>query len=250
MQEDNLLIAPNTTQQDLSTTAPAQTLSAKTKPAVPDKFWDKDKQEVRVEALLKSYLELEKKLSAVTDPSRLDKVKLQQALGVPASAQEYELKIDHDLFTVDDEINARLHSAGFTPEQVQLVYDLAAEKMVPLIIELARDFEADREVEKLVKAFGGLEKWRAVSKQLLSFGQRHLPADVLSGLAGSYEGVMALYRLMQAGKPLDLNGAVAQTGAADETALKKIMQDPKYWRDKDAETVQKVTAGFKQIFGN
>lgn len=243
MQEDNLLMA-SATSKEVNEPMPTD------KPGVPDKFWDKEKKQIRVDALLKSYLELEKKLSSMADPSRMDKQKMQQALGVPSTARDYSIKIDHELFTVDDEINDRLHEAGFTPQQVQLVYDLAAEKMVPLIIELARDFEADREMEKLVKTFGGAEKWRTVSKQLLAYGQRHLPADVLTGLSGSYEGVMALYRLMQGNTPPSLQNAAKADVGTDEQGLKKLMQDPKYWREKDSETVQKVTAGFKQIFGN
>jgi hypothetical protein len=232
MQEDNLLTQTAPTPAD-------QKPDTKQHQTVPDKFWDKDKQEIRIEALLKSYLELEKKLSGQ---------KQKQAL--PPTPHDYALNLDHALFTVDDEINAKLFQAGFTQEQVQLVYDLAAEKMVPLIVELAQDFEADREMEKLVKAFGGPEKWAQVSKQLLSYGQQHLPADVLSGLAGSYEGVMALYRLMQAGKPFNLQDTKQDSASVDEQGLKKMMQDPKYWRDKDSDIVNKVTAGFKQIFNS
>lgn len=232
MQEDNLLM-----QNTPTTTEPV--LSTKQNPAVPDKFWDKDKQEIRVDALLKSYLELERKLSGQ---------KQKQAL--PPTPRDYAVNVDHALFTVDDEINAKLFQAGFTQEQVQLVYDLAAEKMVPLIVELAQDFEADREMEKLVKTFGGAEKWNHVSRQLLAYGRQHLPEDVLSGLAGSYEGVMALYRLMQAGKPFNLQDTTQGQDAVDEQGLKKMMQDPKYWRDKDSEIVNKVTAGFKQIFNS
>jgi hypothetical protein len=228
MQEENLLTQP---------VAAAQEQAAQ--PSVPDKFWDKDKQEIRVDALLKSYLELEKKLSAQ-----------KQKTHVPASPRDYTVNVDHALFTVDDEINEKLFQAGFTQEQVQIVYDLAAEKMVPLIVELARDFEADREMEKLVKTFGGAEKWAQIAKELLAFGQKNLPADVLSGLAGSYEGVMALYRLMQGGKPVQMQDAKYSADALNEQGLKKMMQDPKYWRDKDSEIVDKVTAGFKQIFNS
>lgn len=233
MQEDNLL----TTEPDTSTNI--NTKPADKKQGVPDKFWDKDKQEIRVDALLKSYLELEKKLSGLQA----------QTPAVPSTPGDYAVKLDHELFTIDDEINERLHQAGFTDKQVQLVYDLAAEKMVPLIIELARDFEADREIEKLVQTFGGMDKWRAVSKQLLAYGQRHLPADVVAGLSGSYEGVMALYRMMQgSGGTPNMQDTVKADAGLDEKGLKKMMQDPKYWRDKDADMVQKVTAGFKQIF--
>ncbi len=233
MQEDNLLIATH----DAADVAPK---NASAKLTVPEKFWDKEKQEVRIDALLKSYLELEKKFSAN------EKAKP----AVPDTPRDYSVKLEHDLFTTDDEINDRLHQAGFTDTQVQLVYDLATEKMVPLIIELARDFEADREIEKLVKTFGGMDKWRAVSKQLLAYGQKHLPADVVNGLSGSYEGVMALYRMMQSGANPNMQDNVTIDGAVDEKGLKKMMQDPKYWRDRDAEMVKKVTAGFKQIFNN
>lgn len=234
MQENNLL-----TQDSAPVPASQAALPNKVNPSVPDKFWDKDKQEIRVDALLKSYLELEKKLSAQ-----------KQKTGLPSSPRDYRVNVDHALFTVDDEINEKLFQAGFTQDQVQIVYDLAAEKMVPLIIELARDFEADREMEKLVQTFGGTEKWAQVAKELLAFGQKNLPADVLTGLAGSYEGVMALYRLMQGGKPVHMQDAKHSGDTVNEQSLKKMMQDPKYWRDKDSEIVDKVTAGFKQIFNN
>ena len=245
-QEDNLLSADSLT---MTTAKPVEKLA---KLNVPDKFWDKDKQEIRVDALLKSYLELEKKLSSdkqqtLKTPTEAVSVELQNLL-VPATPDDYNVTLNHDLFTVDDEINKRLHTAGFTDAQVQLVYDLAAEKMVPLIIELARDFEADCEIAKLVKNFGGMEKWRAVSKQLLAYGQQHFSADIVSGLSGSYEGVMALYRLMQNNTVPNLQDTLKIDGTLDEKGLKKMMEDPKYWRDKDAEMVKKVTAGFKQIF--
>ena len=70
-----------------------------------------------------------------------------------------------------------------------------------MIAAMAADYEADRELEKLVAHFGGEEKWREVSRQLLAFGQKSLPADVLLSLSSSHQGVMALYRMMKGEGP-------------------------------------------------
>ncbi len=78
-----------------------------------------------------------------------------------------------------------------------MVYDLAAERLVPMILELSADFKADREVEKLTAAFGGPQTWQEMSRQLLAYGKKTLPPDVLTNLSSSYEGVMALYRMMK-----------------------------------------------------
>jgi len=35
----------------------------------------------------------------------------------------------------------------------------------------------------------------------------------------------------------------------EEKELKLLMQDPKYWRDQDPETVKRVEEGFKRLYG-
>lgn len=140
-----------------------------------------------------------------------------------------------------------MHAQGFTNDQVQFVYDLAAEKMVPMVIEMAGDFKADREVEKLVEHFGGAEKWKEVSRQLLAFGQKNLPADSLDSLSSSYEGVIALYNMMNGDEPkITTHKNADKSGEMD---LQSMMRDPKYWRDKDPSFVSKVTEGFQRLYG-
>lgn len=200
---------------------------------IPSKFKDPKTGKLRLETMVQSYKELEKKLS--------------QTPSVPKSADEYCINCDHGVFEVDVELNKKLHEKGFTNDQVQLVYDLAAEKMVPLIIEMAGDFQAEREVEKLVEHFGGPEKWQEVARQLLSFGQKTLPADVLDSLSSSYEGVLALYNMMKGEEPAISHND--KSGNAGERDLQSMMRDPKYWRDKDPSFVAKVTEGFQKIYG-
>ena len=154
---------------------------------IPQKFKDPETGDVRTDALLRSYKELEKKLSGVPV--------------APGSPDEYCIDCSHGMFTADPEVNKRLHAIGITNEQAQEIYNLAAERLVPMVSGLASEFQADREVEKLINHLGGPEKWREVSRQLLAFGQKNLPADVLDSLSSSYEGVLALHRMMKSDEP-------------------------------------------------
>lgn len=218
---------------------------------VPVKFWDPDAGTIRVDALLKSYQELERKLSTPPDPSA-EKAKALSLLGVPASADEYCIRCDHGLFGPDTEINTRLHGAGYTPEQAQLLYDLAAEKLLPLLQEMAEGYQAEAELEKLIGHFGGEEKWRDLSGQMLAWGQRNLPAPLLSALSGTADGVMALHRLMAdgGGEPKVLRPGTGDGGGEGMGDLNRMIADPRYWRDRDPGFIAKVTEGFRRTYGS
>lgn len=224
------------------------------KPAnLPDKFWDARTGSVRTEALVRSYAALERKLSSLNAAPHSDeeRAKFHRLLGVPETPDGYCVKCDHGLFEPDARINEKLHAAAFTPDQAQLVYDMAAEKLVPLILDIAGEFQADRELERLVDHFGGKDRWREVSRQLLAYGRRALPEDVLNGLSASYEGVMALWRMMQAEQGTDMPHNIPESGdiSGGEKDLRKMMRDPKYWRDRDPAFVAKVTQGFRNLYG-
>ena len=103
---------------------------------VPEKFKNPETGAIRLDALVNSYGELEKKMSA------------KAAHSAPESYEEYSVNCEHGMFEPDDEINKRLHAKGLSQDQVQEVYDLAAERMVPMVKQIAHDFSADREVEK------------------------------------------------------------------------------------------------------
>lgn len=217
---------------------------------IPDKFWDDKSQSVRVDALVKSYLALEKKLSQSVPTPQDDETRARflKAAGVPETPDEYQVSIKDDLFEPDLDLHKRLHAKGFTPDRVQEVYDLAVEKMIPMIIDMASEFQADREVERLIAKFGGEDQWRQISRQMLMFGQKNLPPQVLEGLSSSYEGIVALYDMMQSKEPQTLDADMMQR-AGGATDLESMMRDPKYWRDKDPAFIAKVTQGFKDMYG-
>ena len=201
---------------------------------IPDKFKDQQSGMVKLGALVKSYGELEQKMSSRPK--------------TPASPQDYCIDCEHGLFEPDAHVNAKLHERGFTQEQAQAVYDLAAEKMVPMIRDIIADVSAEREIEKLIEHFGGADQWKEVSRQLLSFGTKSLPADVLDTLSSSFEGVLALHRMMESGEP-HLKRASSKAGQANANDLQSMMRDPRYWKDKDPAFIEKVTQGFEKLYG-
>ncbi len=113
--------------EDLLANAIGDQPNTSTRPEdVPEKFWDQEAGQLRVDALLKSYRELERRLSQRMAPPSPDAPeeevqRFRRSLGIPDSPGEYQITPKHDLCCVDDAVNKRLHDAGFTPAQAQLV---------------------------------------------------------------------------------------------------------------------------------
>jgi capsid protein len=87
---------------------------------LPDKFWDEKNGQVRLDALVKSYLELERKLGSA-------------GRDIPPGPDHYKVEVKSELLSPDPDVNRRLHAAGFSQEQAQLVYDLACDRLMPMI---------------------------------------------------------------------------------------------------------------------
>lgn len=228
--------------------------AASQRPAeVPEKFWDAERGVVRLDALLKSYRELEWRLSQRFAPPGEDapeeeKQRFRRALGVPERPEDYAIEARHELCGPDPEINARLHAAGFTCAQAQLVYDLAAERLLPLIAEAAQALQTERELDRLRAHFGGEERFRRVAAQLSAWGKANLPASVFEALASTCEGVLTLQRMMEKTEPA-LGREAEARDVSDEAALRALMRDPRYWRTREPEFVRRVTKGFRRLVG-
>ena len=233
---DNLLEA-STSEGATNLPSSAEAGVHKSRPAaLPDKFWDERTGQVRLDALIKSYLELERKLSALGSRN------------VPTGPNDYDIKINHDFLTADPNVNLRLHGAGFSHEQAQLVYDLAGERLMPMIGELASMFEADRQIERLAQYFGGTDRWREIARQIDAWGRAHLPVPVFEALSTTYEGIIAMHRMMTGDEPGLLRDGRGAAGAISEADLKQLMRDPRYWKQQDPVIVDKVRNGFKHLY--
>jgi hypothetical protein len=215
---------------------------------VPEKFWNPDSGSVRVDALVASYRALEQKMSSgagipVAEPSELP-----VAQSDPADADRgYEIATGHGLFESDAGVNEVMHDAGFTQDQAQVVYDLAAQVLQPIIDDYGADRNAMADEVRLEQQFGGTQKWAETQRQLRVWGQRHLPPDAYASLSSNYDGVLALHRLMQNEEPSVLRGG-AVGEAADEGTLRALIRDPRYWRDRYPAILRQVRDGFKRLY--
>ncbi len=201
---------------------------------LPDKFWDPARGDVNVGALWKSYQELERKFSAGHGGL------------IPDGPDDYCLECGDR--TPDAEVNAVLHQAGFTNDQAQLVYDLATHYVVPELDRRQKALATEKLIGRLEERFGGPERWAEVARQLDAWGKAHLPEDVLEVMGASYEGVLSLHRMMASDEPgvADRDGDTPRD--LDERGLRKLMEDPKYWRDRDPALIAKVRDGFKRLY--
>lgn len=220
---------------------------------VPPKFWDAEAGAVRTDALLKSYAELERHLGqkrtpdATTTGGRADLLK---QLGHPEKPEDYAPDLSANVLKNDPALNAKLHALGFTHPQVQAVYDLAAERLVPIMQDMARDMRAAGDLERLRAQFGGPEKWAEMARQLAAYGAKHVPPGVLPALTQSYDGVMMLHGMMTAAGGTGKTAHVTGQGAPDDgvAALHKMIADPRYWKDRDPDFIAQVTAGFERVY--
>lgn len=212
------------------------TVEASTPPeGLPRKFWDETAGAVRMEAMIKSYGDLERKLGGRTEPD------------IPETPDDYNIDTDDLALEADPEINARLHQAGFTREQAELVYRLAHEKLMPALAGMAEEYEVEGQVEQLKAHFGGTEQWRETSRQLRAWGEANLPTEALEALSGTRDGILTLHRMMVSSEPGIGPGGGDGVGD-DERKVKGLMNDPRYWRDRDPAMVEKVRRGFRKLY--
>ncbi|MBF0167686.1 MAG: hypothetical protein HQL45_08640 [Alphaproteobacteria bacterium] len=205
---------------------------------LPEKFWDAASNSPRLQELVRSYLELERRYGQ--EGGKMP--------GVPASHEEYSITEKHPMCGCDLEVNKRLHAAGFTNDQAQLVYDLAVERLMPTVEGMAGELHRGQHEGRLHQHFGGPERWEEVKRQLEAWGKANLSEEVLNALGSSAEGILALERMMRSGEP----GLRMQGGHEDmpqnEEDLKKMVADPRYWRQRDPAYMARVTEAFKRAY--
>lgn len=216
-----------------------QASAAAAKPGfLPDKFWNAADGAPRIEELARSYLELERRLGEAGG----------RASNIPAAPDQYSIAERHPMCGCDIEVNKRLHAAGFSNEQAQLVYDLAAERLLPTLQSLAADLESQRHAEALQRHYGGPDRFDEIKRQIKAWAKGNLSDDVFGALSTTAEGVIALERMMAGGEPgIGLRGA-EETGALSESDLKQMVADPRYWKSRDPAYMAKVTEAFKRAY--
>ncbi|QPO12833.1 hypothetical protein IT893_04740 [Thalassospira sp. A40-3] len=169
---------------------------------------------------------------------------------VPETPDAYAITLADGMEDIDADLNERLHAAGFSNAQAQLVYDLAGEVLSPLLGDLDQAAQRATDRAALTAEFGGAESWKKLAPKIESWGKANLPEAAFETLCQSADGVRAMHRMMTHGDEAALGKA---DGGAGETSLRseirRKMNDPRYWRDRDPTLVAEVQADFARLSG-
>ena len=214
---------------------------------IPEKFKSPDGT-LNAEALMKSYSELEKKMGTMVAIPTADsdthvREKFNRAIGVPQNASEYPT---NDVFD-DDSLREKFLEIGLTKHQVEKIYSIANDFLLPLVGDLISMRDDENAYGQLKNFFGSDEKMRDALNAINDFGQRFLPRDAFDELCATSQGIQGIYRMMQSVEPHVQTDKNTPENFSDDD-LRRMMRNPKYWRDNDPEYVRKIENGFKKLY--
>ena len=214
---------------------------------IPEKFLNKDGT-LNTAALLKSYSELEKKIGTMVSVPNADsdadtRAKFNRAIGVPNDSSEYPT---NELFD-DESLREKFFEIGLTSSQVEQIYRIAEEFLTPVLSELFDVQNETNAISELKNFFGDEQKMCDALNAINSFGEKYLPRDAFETLCATPQGIRSIYAMMQTMEPsIETNDAPQKNLTDDE--LRRMMRDPKYWRDMDPEYVRKIENGFRKLY--
>ena len=214
---------------------------------IPEKFRNNDGT-LNTEALMRSYNELEKKIGTMVSIPNADsdinaRQKFNRAIGVPDNASEYPV---HELYD-DENLRQKFLEIGLTKTQVERIYDIANEFLSPVISDLFSVRDESVAMNELKKFFGGTEKMTDCLHAINEFGERFLPREAFDELCATPQGIQSVYKMMQSMEPTVKTDKNENKNLSDSD-LRRMMRDPRYWRDGDSEYIRKIENGFKKLY--
>ncbi len=214
---------------------------------IPEKFLNTDGT-LNTDALLKSYSELEKKIgNMISVPDKNSdsetRAKFNRAIGVPDKADEYPINTLFD----DDALREKFLEIGLTSSQVEKIYQIAEDFLTPVISDLFNTQNETNAIAELKNFFGDEEKMKAALHAINSFGEKYLPREAFDELCSTPQGIRSVYTMMQSMEPT-VQTDDEQSKNLTDNDLRRMMRDPKYWRDQDPEYVRKIENGFKKLY--
>ena len=214
---------------------------------IPEKFLKEDGT-LNSEALIKSYTELEKKMGnmiSVPDDNSDEaaQTRFRHAIGVPDSADDYP----HNELFDDENVRQEFHKIGLTKSQVEKIYNIANEFLSPMLSEIISVRNESNAISELKEFFGSDEKMHDALIAIKSFGEKFLPIDAFNELCSTPRGIQGMYQMMQTMEPrVEIENS--ESKKLTDADLRRMMRDPKYWRDNDEEYIRKIENGFKKLY--
>ena len=219
---------------------------------VPDKFWNKDLNEINVEELSSSYNSLEKKLGARTDELSKqvrEDIEKEKRSKVP---ENYEIAKPELEEGVDVDINADMpllqwwqktaKDNGLTQEQFNEGINAFVNNEVSALPS----------VDEEKKSLGDNATARIEAAELWS--KKNLSTDAyetMSKIASSANGVKLIEEIMKLNKDAPIPTTETAIEAAPSLSdLRSMMKDKRYWLDKDPAYIDKVSTLYEKYYGS
>jgi hypothetical protein len=220
---------------------------------VPEKFWDTDRNEIKVEELSASYNSLEKKLGMRTDElSKQIRTDIEQEAKTVVP-EKYEIVMPEIPKEINVEVNEEQEllkewsSICRENNLSQEVFNRGVNAFVNNEIAGLPNLNAEMEIlgDNAKSRLEAAELW---TKKYLS----NEAYDTMSKLASTADGVKAIEEIMNITKSKPLPNANTVVDAElDETDLRSMMNDPRYYdpSKRDEAYYNKVTKLYEKKYG-
>lgn len=199
------------------------------------------------EDLAKSYSELSQKLGAKDEDIRksiLEEIQAEAFSGRPETAGDYKLPDTVDAeASVDNDLLKWWSDHSFENGYSQEEFEQGIQMYAQAVMGNEPDLEA--EAAKL----GDNSAARIESAS--AFANKFFPEDALPAIermCETHAGILALEAIQEALKDGNFAGNTEPAAQVSERQLKEMMNDPRYWKDRDPAYIKEVTEGFQQIY--
>lgn len=214
---------------------------------LPEKFWDSDKNETRLQSFSESYTNLEQKLHSKMEDLR-EEVKAESLANRPENATDYTLpELEGVEFQTDDPLlsfwRTQAHGMGLDNDGFQAGIKSYMETMQAAAPDPSAELAKLGEDGKT-----RIEAINAWADSKLSENTR----NALNSLATTADGVLAIEEMMSVSQSSANTVDGAQSAPVGETLeeLQALMNDPKYWGAagvRDDTLIDRVTKGFERL---
>jgi hypothetical protein len=199
------------------------------------------------EDLAKSYTELSQKLGGKEEDIRsalMEEIQKEAFSERPESAGDYQLPETVDAEeAVDNDLlkwwSDHSFENGYSQEEFQQGIEMYSQAVM--------GNQPDLEVE--AAKLGDNAEARIESAS--AFASKFFPEETLPAIermCESHSGILALEAIQEALKDGNFSGNTQPAAQTSERELREMMNDPRYWKDKDPAYIKEVTEGFQQIY--
>jgi len=199
------------------------------------------------EDLAKAYKELESKLGTKDEDIRskiIEEIQTEAFSERPESAGDYQLpeSVDQES-AVDNELlqwwAEHSFENGFSQEEFN--------KGIEMYSQAVGNAQPDLEGEAAKLGENANDRIQAASM----FADKFFPTEAIPAverMCESHEGILALETIMEAMKDGSFAAEAQSTAGQSEADLREMMNDPRYWKDRDPHFIKQVTEGFQGLY--